>query len=106
MKLIPLFKLTLIFVLALVSVNLLAGTDLSHPELGKQTQDNSPNLATKAVNLIQDTAITAYLYAQIALDKNLSKLTLNVSTNAGVVTLDGTVDSNSEKKALIELASS
>jgi hyperosmotically inducible protein len=63
-------------------------------------------LANKTVNLVKDSTITGFIYAQIALDNNLSQDNINVSTNRGEVTLEGTVDSDTEASAVIQLASS
>jgi|GEM_PF-969317 len=62
--------------------------------------------ANKTVNLVKDSAITGYIYTQIALDNNLSQKKINVSTDKGVVTLEGMVDSDSEASTLIQIASS
>lgn len=63
-------------------------------------------IANKTVNLMKDSTITGFIYAQIALDDNLSQQNVNVTTNKGVVSLEGTVDSDTEASAAIQLASS
>lgn len=63
-------------------------------------------LANKTVNLVKDSTITGFIYAQLALDNNLSQENINVSTNKGAVTLEGTVNSDTEASSVIQLASS
>lgn len=83
-----------------------AATESTLSEKGSEIAADASQLANKAATLVKDSAITAYIYAQIALDKNLSKLGINVSTEKGVVTLAGKVKASSQAEALIDLASS
>lgn len=55
---------------------------------------------------IQDSAITAKVKAKIAMDKSLSVFQIGVSTNDGIVTLTGHVDSDSEASTAVEIAQS
>ena len=58
------------------------------------------------VTAIQDTAITGYIKAKIAMDKNISATDADVTTNNGKVTLSGTVNSDVDASNLIQLAQS
>lgn len=82
----------------------LAASSLS--DTGNKLAADASQLANKAANLVKDSAITAYIYAQIALDKNLSKLNISVSTEKGVVSLVGKVMVSLQADELVELASS
>jgi hyperosmotically inducible protein len=53
-----------------------------------------------------DATITANLKDQIAADKALSNLNVNISVSNGVVTISGAVDSDSQADALVTLAES
>lgn len=55
---------------------------------------------------VADTVITAKVKSKLAMDANLSGLNVDVSTNNGVVTLSGMVNSDTEASALIELVQS
>ena len=55
---------------------------------------------------VTDAGITAAIKSKIELDKTLSNTRVNVSTNNGVVVLSGTVKTDSEASALIEIAQS
>lgn len=56
---------------------------------------------------VSDAAITLQVKAKIAADKNLSVFSNEVSTvNDGVVVLSGTVDSETDAEALVQLAES
>lgn len=68
--------------------------------------NDAMKLANQTVNLVKDSSITGYIYAQIALDNTLSQQNISVTTNKGVVTLEGTVASDTEASSLIQLASS
>lgn len=68
--------------------------------------NDAVKVANKTINLVKDSSITAYIYAQIALDNNLSQLNINVTTDKGVVTLEGTVNADSEAGSAIQIASS
>lgn len=63
-------------------------------------------IANTTVNYVKDSSITGYIYAQIALDDQLSQENIDVSTEKGVVTLEGTVASDTQASSLIQLASS
>lgn len=56
-------------------------------------------------NLIPDSVITAKIKSKIALDPTISVFKVAVSTNNGVVTLAGTVDSDTDASALVQIAS-
>jgi hypothetical protein len=55
-------------------------------------------------SVVKDTAITTYIYAQMAADLRLTTKTLNVTTTHGVVVLNGIVSSDQEAKAIAKLA--
>ncbi len=62
--------------------------------------------ANDTATLVKDSAITGYIKTKIALDKNLSVSDVDVSTNQGIVTLAGTVNSDKEASNLIQIAAS
>lgn len=51
-----------------------------------------PSMAREAVQSAGDAAITAKVKAALLADKDISALDIHVSTNQGVVTLEGTVE--------------
>jgi hyperosmotically inducible protein len=55
---------------------------------------------------VKDSVITAKIKSKIALDKSLSVFNVDVTTEHGVVTLSGNVDSDTDASAAIELAQS
>lgn len=76
------------------------------PAFAASPANEAVKIANKTMNLVKDSSITGYIYAQIALDDQLSQQSIDVSTEKGVVTLEGTVASDTEASALIQLASS
>jgi hyperosmotically inducible protein len=63
------------------------------------------NLVKDTGNLIQDGVIAAAVTTKLSLDKNLSTYDIDTVSHDGVVTLTGTVNSDSEKNKIIEIAS-
>lgn len=53
---------------------------------------------------VTDSVITSKIKGKIALDKSISVFNVGVTTNHGVVSLDGVVDSDSQAEALLQLA--
>ncbi len=99
-------KTLLLVCLMLMAVPLSAKTEATPANTGGSITQSATKLATKTLDLIGDAAITASIYAQLALDKNLSNLNVNVSTDKGQVILQGVVNSEAEANAVIKLASS
>ena len=60
--------------------------------------------ANRAENALEDGALTAKIKSKMALDDSVKALDINVDTNAGVVTLRGTVNSEAEKTRALQLA--
>jgi hyperosmotically inducible periplasmic protein len=63
-------------------------------------------IAQKTGNMIQDAAISAAIATKFLLDKNLAQYNINATTENGVVTLSGKVNSVSEVNNAIAIASS
>lgn len=55
-------------------------------------------------NATEDARITAAVKSQLALDKELSALTISVNTTKGIVTLSGTVSSHELIKKAMDIA--
>lgn len=66
---------------------------------------NSINTSTanKAGAFVQDSAITAYIHAQLIATKGVPS-NIGVTTNNGVVKLDGAVNSKDQANAVIKVA--
>src|SRR4029453_13824159 len=60
--------------------------------------------ANRAENALEDGALTAKIKSKMALDDSVKALDINVDSNAGVVTLRGTVNSQAEKTRALQLA--
>ena len=59
-----------------------------------------------ANNVVSDSVITSKIKAKQLQDKSISALNVNVETNNGIVRLDGTVDSDTQASAMVEMAQS
>jgi hyperosmotically inducible periplasmic protein len=57
-------------------------------------------------NYVSDTVITSKIKGKIALDQSISVFNISVTTNHGVVSFDGVVDSDSQAESLLEIAQS
>lgn len=71
---------------------------------GRVVRRQSRELAEQAAEATLDTATTAAIKARLAADDELSVWTIGVSTTAGHVTLDGTVNSEEHVARAITLA--
>jgi hyperosmotically inducible periplasmic protein len=60
----------------------------------------------EAREVIKDSVITAAIKAKIIMDQSISVFHVDVSTKEGVVTLNGTVNSETQRRALVEIAKS
>ena len=60
--------------------------------------------ANRAEHALGDGALTAKIKSKMALDDSVKSLNIDVDTNAGVVTLSGTVRSQAEKTRALQLA--
>lgn len=93
-------------ILTMIAAPGFAETHSNLADVGERLANDTADLATKTANLVKDSAITGYIYAQIALEKNISKLKIDVSTDKGKVTLEGTVNADIEASTVIQIASS
>lgn len=66
---------------------------------------NAPTIKGNPKGYMQDAAITAYLHTQLLLEKNVSTKSLSITTNDGVVSLSGTVDSEEQAQKIVRIAS-
>ena len=60
--------------------------------------------ANRAEHALGDGALTAKIKSKMALDDSVKSLNIDVDTNAGLVTLSGTVRSQAEKTRALQLA--
>ena len=60
--------------------------------------------ANRSEHALGDGALTAKIKSKMALDDSVKSLNIDVDTNAGVVTLSGTVRSQAEKTRALQLA--
>jgi hyperosmotically inducible protein len=70
------------------------------------TKESMGEKAETAGNYLQDSAITAKIKAEILAEPALKVLQIDVTTTDGVVTLSGTVDSQSSLERAAEVAQS
>ena len=73
-------------------------------ETGAAIGEKVANGANRAENALEDGALTAKIKSKMALDDSVKALDINVDTNAGIVTLRGTVHSQAEKTRALQLA--
>lgn len=73
-------------------------------ETGAAIGEKVANGANRAESALEDGALTAKIKSKMALDDSVKALDINVDTNAGVVTLRGTVNSQAEKTRALQLA--
>jgi hyperosmotically inducible periplasmic protein len=66
--------------------------------------DKVKNVATETGKVVEDTWITAKVKSNFLYSSNVSGSAIDVSTNAGVVTLKGGVSSGNERALAVELA--
>jgi len=73
-------------------------------ETGAAIGEKVADGANRAEHALEDGAVTAKIKSKMALDDSVKALDINVDTNAGVVTLRGTVNSQAEKTRALQLA--
>ena len=69
------------------------------------TNAKPSSIGNKPVTFVQDSAITAYIHAQLIITKGVPA-SIDVSTIKGVVKLEGKVESKEQANAVTKLASS
>ncbi|PWT92279.1 MAG: hypothetical protein C5B54_03770 [Acidobacteria bacterium] len=69
-----------------------------------KTEESLKRTADNAAEKTKDAAITAEVKLKLAKDKNVTASDINVDTNNGEVTLNGTVGSKAEERRAIQLA--
>ena len=60
--------------------------------------------ANKAERTLEDAQLTAKIKAKMALDDSVSALAIDIDSDAGIVTLSGTVRSTAEHQRAVQLA--
>ena len=73
-------------------------------EVGAKAGEKTAELANKAEAVLNDGALTAKIKSKMALDDLVRARSIDVSTEAGVVTLGGTVRSATERDRAVQLA--
>jgi hypothetical protein len=73
-------------------------------ETGAAIGEKVADGANRAEHALEDGAVTAKIKSKMTLDDSVKALDINVDTNAGVVTLRGTVNSQAEKTRALQLA--
>lgn len=85
------------------------GTEAGAKEVGDKTEDVGSAVADKAEdagNKVQDASITAAVKMKLANDETVSASKIDVDTRDGMVTLTGSVSSQTEADRALELARS
>lgn len=73
-------------------------------EVGAKVGEKTADVANRAEAALSDGALTAKIKSKMALDDLVRARDINVSTDAGVVTLKGTVRSRTEHDRAVQLA--
>jgi len=73
-------------------------------EVGAKAGEKTVELANPAEAVLNDGALTAKIKSKMALDDLVRARSIDVSTDAGVVTLGGTVRSAAERDRAVQLA--
>ena len=73
-------------------------------EVGAKAGEKTAELANRAEAVLNDGALTAKIKSKMALDDLVRARSIDVSTDAGVVTLGGTVRSAAERDRAVQLA--
>ncbi len=73
-------------------------------QTGAEIGEKTAVAADRAKSAIEDGALTAKIKSKMALDDTLKSRGINVSTDAGVVTVSGTVSSPAERERALQLA--
>lgn len=73
-------------------------------EVGAKVGEKTADVANRAEAALSDGALTAKIKSKMALDDLVRARAINVSTDAGVVTLKGTVRSRAEHDRAVQLA--
>ncbi len=66
---------------------------------------NNPNATETAGQFISDSSITTDVKSQLLMQKDISSLSISVATDKGIVTLEGNVQSEAQKKEVVSIAS-
>ena len=73
-------------------------------DVGAQVGEKTAEVANRAEAALGDGALTAKIKSKMALDDSVRARAIDVSTDAGVVTLKGTVGSGAEHDRAVQLA--
>jgi osmotically-inducible protein OsmY len=73
-------------------------------EIGHETADKTKDIAKKTGEVVTDAAITSAVKTKFVADTTVKALKIDVDTNNGVVTLNGTVSSRAEADRAVMLA--
>jgi len=73
-------------------------------ESGAEIGEKAAVTAKKVGETVEEAALTTKIKAKMALDDDVKASAINVTTNGGVVTLEGTVRSKAERDRAISLA--
>jgi hyperosmotically inducible protein len=73
-------------------------------ETGAAIGEKVADGANRAENALEDGALTTKIKSKMALDDSVKALDIHVDTNAGVVTLTGSVRSQAERSRAVQLA--
>jgi hyperosmotically inducible protein len=73
-------------------------------EAGAKAGEKTAEFANRAQAALSDSALTAKIKSKMALDDMVRARSIDVTTDAGVVTLSGTVRSAAERERSIQLA--
>ena len=82
-----------------------AGVDTKRArEVGAQVGEKTAEAASQAKAALDDGALTAKIKSKMALDDSVKALNIDVDTTKGIVTISGTVRSQSEHQRALQLA--
>ena len=82
-----------------------AGADVQRArEVGAQVGEKTAEVASQAKAALDDGALTAKIKSKMALDDSVKALNIDVDTTKGVVTISGTVRTQSEHQRALQLA--
>ncbi|MGA7964651.1 MAG: BON domain-containing protein [Gammaproteobacteria bacterium] len=103
---------TLAIITATVSVLMLAACDNSKPNSSgdhfkrgaEEMAQGAKQVATQVKAAASDSAITAHVKARLAANQGLASFDIHVSTQGGIVTLTGEVDSKAAQTLAAQVA--
>ena len=73
-------------------------------EVGAQVGEKTADAAEQARRAVAAGSLTAKIKAKMALDDSVKALNIDVDTSGSVVTLNGVVDNDDQKKRAVQLA--